>query len=347
MSLFAWRPVVAVVAAVAVVGGGIGIAATWGGTATPALSTPSPATAAAPVVSPRPAASGPAAAPPRAAPRPKPTDPLTGRRVSTNGVIAVKVENIAAARPQVGLSAADIVFAEEVEGAQTRLVAVYHSRFPRRLGPVRSARSTDTQLLPLFGRPALVYSGANRQVQAKIDRASLTPIQRDTRDHHRVAPHNVFVDLKSVAASHKLRTARSVGWTFEANSSAWKHAAAAGRARSRVGNDTFGFDYRDGRYTVRWNGRRYSDGDSGAVSRTENVVVLSVHNHADGNRDVLGAASVMSDTVGRGKVTVYRDGRKRSGTWKRTRASDVLRLLDADGRNIALRPGQTWVTLQG
>ncbi|HKN44992.1 MAG TPA: DUF3048 domain-containing protein, partial [Propionibacteriaceae bacterium] len=48
---------------------------------------------------------------------PKATDPLTGGRVSNHEVIAVKVENIAAARPQVGLSRADITFVEEVEGA--------------------------------------------------------------------------------------------------------------------------------------------------------------------------------------------------------------------------------------
>ena len=94
-------------------------------------------------------------------PKPKRTDPLTGGKVSKNPVIAVKIENTAAARPQVGLSQADIVFIQEVEGAQTRLVAVYHTKFPRRLGPVRSARTTDARLLPLFGKPGLVYSGAN------------------------------------------------------------------------------------------------------------------------------------------------------------------------------------------
>src|SRR5688572_23327358 len=69
------------------------------------------------------------------------TDPLTGGTVSDHPVVAAKVENIAAARPQVGLSQADITFIQEVEGAQTRLLAVYHSRFPKRVGPIRSARS--------------------------------------------------------------------------------------------------------------------------------------------------------------------------------------------------------------
>ena len=56
----------------------------------------------------------------------------------------------------------------------------------------------------------------------------------------------------------------------------------------------------------------------GAITKTDNVVIMKVHNHPDGNRDVLGAPSVQSDTVGKGKVTIYRDGTKITGNWRRT-----------------------------
>jgi Protein of unknown function (DUF3048) N-terminal domain/Protein of unknown function (DUF3048) C-terminal domain len=277
-------------------------------------------------------------------PRPRPTDPLTGGKVSDHPVIAVKIENIAAARPQVGLSVADITFVEEVEGAQTRLIAVYHSRFPKRLGPIRSARSTDVQLLPLFGKPGLVYSGANASVQHKINNASMVPIPRSTRDRTRVAPHNVFVDVAAIARSTKLREASSIGWTF---SDAVPRASAANTVKARVGHDTFTFRYASGRYTVHWNGSRYADGDTGAITKTDNVVIMKVHNHPDGNRDVLGAPSVQSDTVGKGGVTIYRDGKKIAGQWKRTKASGPLPFTDQFGEPIALKPGQTWVALAG
>lgn len=278
----------------------------------------------------------------------QPVDPLTGTAVVDGPVLAVKVENTGAARPQVGLDVADIVFVQRVEGAQTRLVALYHTRFPSRLGPVRSARSTDAQLLPLFGRPGLVYSGANARVQARIDDASIVPIQRTTRDRSRVAPHNVFVDLAALAkGQRRVGDAKSIGWTFAKESVQARTAPEAGQATSRVGDDTFRFDHTDGRYTVRWNGLTYQDGDSRRTSRTDNVVVMRVRDHADGNRDVAGAASVQSDTVGRGKVTVYRDGRRVEGTWARAAAGKPLTFTDAEGEPIALRPGQTWVTLQG
>ncbi|HEX5384044.1 MAG TPA: DUF3048 domain-containing protein, partial [Propionibacteriaceae bacterium] len=171
-------------------------------------------------------------------PRPKSTDPLTGGKVSNHAVIAAKVENIAAARPQVGLGLADITFIEEVEGAQTRLIAVYHTRFPKRLGPIRSARSTDVQLLPLFGKPGLVYSGANSSVQRKINNAAIVPIPRSTRDHNRVAPHNVFVNLAAIARSTKLREATPIGWTF---SDVVPNTPSKTSVKIRVGHDTFSF----------------------------------------------------------------------------------------------------------
>lgn len=297
-----------------------------------------PATPAAPAATPEPA---PSASTPKAAAR----DPLTGGRVSDNPVIAVKVENTAAARPQVGLGAADIVFVQEVEGAQTRLLAVYHSKMPRRLGPVRSARTTDAQLLPLFGRPGLVYSGANGRVQRKLDDASLVPISRSTRDRRRVAPHNVFVDLDQIGRTVEVGPAQPIGWVFAAKPA--QRGAADTKAESRVGNDGFAFGYAQDRYTVSWRGSRYVDGDNDAVARADNVVVLRVRNVPDGNRDVRGSASVLSQTVGRGRVTVYRDGVRIEGTWSRGGVSSPLRLTDADGQDIALKPGQTWVTLQG
>jgi hypothetical protein len=326
----------AAAAAAVVLAGCIGIAAIVSGQESDPPTTSSISTESAPTPMPSPTTTS--------KHREKPTDPLTGGEVSQNTVIAAKVENITAAKPQVGLNQADITFVQEVEGAQTRLMAVYHSRFPARVGPIRSARSTDVQLLPLFGKPGLVYSGANPSVQRKIDNASIMPIQRSTRDSRRVAPHNVFVDLDTIAKSTKLAKATSIGWIFD---NAAPRAAAASAVKVRVGHDTFDFRYASGRYTVRWNGSRYADGDSGAITEADNVVIMNVRSHADGNRDVRGAPSVQSDTVGTGAVTIHRNGRKIEGRWERTKASAPLRFIDKSGDRIALKPGQSWVVLAG
>jgi DUF3048 family protein len=344
MAGFVWKRVHTIAAAgTAVVLVGVGAAVAIGadddtaGTVPPALT---------PSAVPRPTATASPTAPPSR--RPDPVDALTGGTPSDNPVVAVKVENIAAARPQIGLAAADIVFVEEVEGSLTRLVAVYHTGFPKRVGPVRSARNTDVELLPLFGKPGLVYSGANREVQRNIDRSPIVPLQRSDRDTSRVAPHNVFVNLDAVAAkAKKVGGAHSIGWTFAADDPRWDKAAKDSSVSVRVGGDTFAFGDRDGRYVVRWNGTTYADGSSGKVATTDNVVVMSVENAPDGNADVNGARSVKSATVGKGKVVVHRDGRTIRGTWRRTGDSKPLRLLDADGRDIPLEAGRTWVLLRG
>ncbi len=326
--------VIAAVAAV-VVAGAIGIAAVISGpNSDPVTSSSMAVESSAPMPTPTTTTT----------PSQKPTDPLTGGKLSNHEVIAAKVENIAAARPQVGLSQADITFIQEVEGAQTRLIAIYHSRFPKRLGPIRSARSTDVQLLPLFGKPGLVYSGANFSVQRKINSASMVAIPRSTRDSRRVAPHNVFVNLAKIAKSTKLAKATSIGWTFSETA---PRGRTAKTVKVRVGHDTFDFGYTSGRYTVRWNGSRYADGDSRAITKADNVVIMRVRNHPDGNRDVRGTPSVQSDTVGKGVVTIYRDGKRIEGRWKRTKASASLHFIDKSGKPIALKPGQTWVALAG
>jgi Protein of unknown function (DUF3048) N-terminal domain/Protein of unknown function (DUF3048) C-terminal domain len=284
---------------------------------------------------------------PTVKPKPERTDPLTGGAVSNNRVIAVKVENIAAARPQVGLYAADIVFAQEVEGSQSRLVAVYHTSFPKRVGPVRSARTTDAMLLPLFGKPGLVYSGANKRVQRKINSASIVPILRTTRDNDRRAPHNVLVNLAKIGGSTAAGKAKPIGWTFRAEDARWVSAAVATNIKARVGNDTFGFEYRAGSYLVRWNSRRYADGDTGKITKADNVVIMHVRNRPDGNRDVNGTPSVLSQTIGHGVVTIYRDGKKMTGSWQRAKVSAPLHFRDESGREISLDPGKTWVTLMG
>jgi hypothetical protein len=345
MAGFVWKrahTIAAASTAVVLVGVGTAVAIGRG---------PDAGTASPPAVAPRASGTPSAAVKPSAAPstpRPDPVDPLTGRKPTDHKVIAVKVENIAAARPQVGLNSADIVFAEEVEGSLTRLIAVYHTAFPKRVGPVRSARNTDVGLLPVFGEPGLVYSGANRKVQANIEDSSIVPLQRSDRDSSRVAPHNVFVNLSSVAnKAKKVGDAQNIGWTFAADNPRWDAAAKDATVTGRVGGDTFSFKVSDDHYVVRWNGKAYADGNSGKNATTDNVMIMSVKNRADGNADVNGARSVKSITTGTGDVVIYRDGRKLSGTWRRSGPTKPMHLVDREGKHIPLKPGRTWVLLCG
>ncbi len=252
----------------------------------------------------------------------------------------MKIENTAAARPQVGLNQADIVIVEEVEAGITRLIGVFHTRFPSSVGPVRSARNTDVQLLPMFGKPGLVYSGANSKVQAQIAKAGIVAIERSDRDTSRSAPHNVIVDLAALAKEYKAGRAQDIGLRF--GDPVPTGAPKAKSAKVDVGNDSFTFSHGARGYLPKWNGARYGSGRS--ATRADNVVILRVQNRRDTKST--SKISIVSQTVGNGEATVYRDGRKVVGTWSRKTSGAKLDLR-AGGIDIALAPGKTWIVLQG
>lgn len=294
---------------------------------------------------------------PSASPTPTPTpsptpskkpadyDPLTGGKKVDDVVVAVKIDNVAAARPQVGLTDADMIVVERVESDLTRLLAIYHTSWPKRVGPVRSARNTDVELLPMFGEPGLVFSGANRKVKKQVRSSPyLRPVERSRRDYSRQAPHNVIVNLRNIKDLPDIGKAQPTGYVF-GKSKQWDKAAEKKSFTVPVGTDDFGFRYDDGHYTVSWNGDPYADGDSGDQVVTDNVVRITVKSHKDQN-----STSDLSDvieTIGSGEATVYSGGKKLDGSWKRKKLDGPMTLTNSDGDDLVLKPGKTWLLLDG
>ena len=87
-------------------------------------------------------------------------------------MLAVKIDNTSAARPRIGLDAADVVYVEPVEGGLTRLLAVFSRKQPAEVGPVRSGRESDVDLVANYGRVALAFSGSSSYTKRILDRAS-------------------------------------------------------------------------------------------------------------------------------------------------------------------------------
>ena len=88
-------------------------------------------------------------------------------------ILVVKIDDTRAAHPQIGLEYADVVYVEQVEGGLTRLAAVYSSQLPPLIGPVRSARISDIELLAQYGRVGFAYSGAQKKMRPVIAAANL------------------------------------------------------------------------------------------------------------------------------------------------------------------------------
>ena len=82
-------------------------------------------------------------------------------------MIAVKIDDTAPGRPQVGIDKADIVYIEEVEGGLTRLAAVFGTNKPA-VGYVRSTRPSDPDLLLQYGKITEAYSGGARDSLPRV-----------------------------------------------------------------------------------------------------------------------------------------------------------------------------------
>ena len=113
-----------------------------------------------------------------------PTAPLTGMPDPTGlsvkrPALTVKIENTPQALPQWGIDQADVVYEEIVNGGITRLAAIFNSHAPAKVGPVRSVRPTDTQVVwPLGG--IFAYSGGAPYAVASISTAPVKLIDESS-----------------------------------------------------------------------------------------------------------------------------------------------------------------------
>ncbi|MCU1355924.1 MAG: hypothetical protein JWM89_1342 [Acidimicrobiales bacterium] len=296
-------------------------------------------------------------------PRRGPVAPLTGLRVTDPALlnrpaIAVKVDNLDApsesAVPQSGLLNADIVFEEIVEGNITRLVGIFHSHQPGRVGPVRSARTTDLAILPQFGRPLLAWSGGNDGVVAAvrsnpsiIDEGYDRATSSYARDHSRRAPHNLYVqgdELWGRAPAGLPAPTRLFAYRTVGQKSPPFATQAAGVDINWGGAISAPVSWRwDGKlrsYVRSQRGRVHTDA-SGTPLTAKNVVVL-VTEYGQSPAD---ARSPEAHTVGSGEAFVYTNGRVVHGRWSRRDVNHPGAVVDEAGHLVLLSPGQTWIEL--
>ncbi|OIK24962.1 hypothetical protein VT52_023655 [Streptomyces malaysiense] len=261
--------------------------------------------------------------------------------------LAVKIDNVPAARPQTGLDAADVVYAEQVEGGLSRLMAVYASRLPDAVGPVRSARESDLELLGQFDRPYLAFSGVQRKLLPLIGQAPVRPESPEEapgayyRDSARAAPHNLYLRPARLLRSAPGEGALTTGF----------HYGPAPAGGTPVASRTV--RYPAARFTFSWSAARHGwliamDGTptvtaDGPRPAPPTVVVQYVGIRDSRYHDVLGNPTPYTETVGSGRAEVLRDGRAFAATWSRPAANDGTTFTAADGAPLALAAGQVWV----
>ncbi len=278
--------------------------------------------------------------------------PLTGEPVTGEEspaavrIVAVKIENSPAARPQSGLQAADVVYESVTEGGITRFNALYHSETPSTVGPVRSARLSDTYIVPqyaaLFG-----FSGSSSAVAGRLRGAGIENLSQDagvsapySRVSGRRAPHNLFLDierLREEAARRGMDAQQQIRpLEFAPNIDVTPAVGVLEVPFSPANRVTWEWDEGSGRFSRTNNGSRHVDSATGEALTARNVVVMwAEHVSAGGGTFDIRLA-------GSGTVAVFRDGARIDGTWEA--AADTPPVFTAaDGSRIRLAPGNTWI----
>lgn len=279
---------------------------------------------------------------PAPAPRPAPAVAAVG------APLVVKIDNVPAARPQTGLEAADVVYAEQVEGGLSRLMAVYATRLPTAVGPVRSARESDLELLRQFGRPTLAFSGAQHKLLPLIARASLraeTPDKAPAayyRGAGRAAPHNLYLRPARLLSRTPGRAALTTGFSYGPAPASGGTPTASRTVRYPAARFTFTWSARRGRWLVTTDGTpAVTTGRTPLAPAT--VVVQYVRMHSSRYHDKLGNRTPYTETVGAGQAEVLRDGRSFAASWNRPVATGGTTFTAPDGTPLNFATGQVWV----
>jgi hypothetical protein len=277
-------------------------------------------------------------------------------RVGVDGpVLAVKIDDTRLARPQIGVEDADLVYIEQVEGGLTRLAAIFSSVIPPSIGPVRSARISDIDILSQYGKVIFTYSGAQRAMLTVIANSNLWDYgaQRSspviyTRDETRPAPYNMVMRtdplLEKVKKDQReVAVSKSIGWSFG-------DAPLGG-----VAIDSVAIQWPASKYEASWsktenrwllsNGGVPNLAASGVQLGATTLVIQNIEISDSIYRSKDGGYTPLSETVGTGSGYILRDGRSFKANWTRPNAEAGTTWTLADGSEIKFAAGSIWVAL--
>ncbi len=281
------------------------------------------------------------------------TSPLTGLpEFAPQPVLIVKLDNTRNAQPHAGLKDADLVYIEEVEYGITRIAAVFSSSIPDRIGPVRSARITDVELMSQFGSPAFAFSGAQSKlwpVLAESDFIDISPNKGERgyeRDYSRRAPYNYFLDgTVGLERAPEASLSKDIGLVFAEEPPSGGEPVL--KARMEWSYASAGFAYRPATntYKVHLNGILARSEEDDNSQQASTVVIQYVDQQPSIYYDRGGGNTPQASTVGTGKALVMRDGRAWEVTWNRPDEASGTTFTLPDGSAMPFKPGQTWIVL--
>lgn len=279
---------------------------------------------------------------------PAPVAPLTGLP-DTDGAaqgrpaLTVKVDNadFENVRPQTGLDRADVVYEEVTEDGITRFAAIFQSQVPAEVGPIRSVRSIDPDLVTPIGG-VFAYSGGAQTNVEKLLQAPVNSVDEsaagdamfrvDTKD----APHNLFgrVQLLFDKGGQPVPPPPLFQYVEEAETVAGEPTAAFTVGFAPGYAPTYSYDATTRTWLRDIGGVPFVMSDGPQIAPTN--VIVQFTEYTGGGEGVV---------LGEGDAWIFSDGQLVRGRWVRPAVEQPAQYVDAAGQPINLVPGTTWVEL--
>ena len=279
---------------------------------------------------------------------------ISGREGHDGPVLVVKIDDTEGARPQIGLESADLVYIEQVEGGLTRLASIFSSTVPQKIGPVRSARISDIELLAQYGKVAFAYSGVQKKMAPVVASANIFDVGANKygptyyeNDPARIPPYAMMLNAQTLMqkiSSNGISPVQSknMGWNFgdQDFSQATKILGAH-------------FSWPASSYDISWDGKHWllshlgtPDNASSGERLYADTFVAQVVSITDSiYHDKVGGITPFSATVGSGDAYIYRDGVVIKGSWTRESANSGTKFTTVEGDEIKFKAGRIWVAL--
>lgn len=280
--------------------------------------------------------------------------PLTGAEVKDEAstslaTTGIMIENSPDARPQSGLKNSGVVFEAIAEGGITRFLAVYQEQKPQLIGPVRSVRMYYVDWIAAFNA-SVAHIGGSAGALAEVRNGSYRDIDQFFnagaywRASDRYAPHNVYTSFEKLDALNAQKGYTSSSFTGFTRKDSKAEAAPnassiAVTISSALYNSSYTYNPATNTYDRSQAGAPHLDREEGQISPRV-VIVIKVNETTvmeDGLRQSIQA-------VGSGPVTIFQDGVAKEGTWAKASRAEQIKFTDAEGKDIPLARGQTWIT---
>ena len=286
----------------------------------------------------------------------EPKNFFTGLAGDNKQILVVKIDDTNAAHPQIGVESADVVYVEQVEGGLTRLAAIYTSKLPPLIGPIRSARISDIELLAQFGRVGFAYSGAQSKMRPVIAAANLENLSAERnppsiygKDPNRPGPVDMILKpdllLERANANPKIRIETATASVFPFGD------APKGETNTAIAK----IKWPSAKYELRWDStnekwliyfnEKPNMAANGEQLYADTAIIQIVSITPSIYGDKFGEITPFSKTTGSGKAVMLRDGLSYQISWQRNLETDLTTWKSEDGGVANFKPGRTWIFL--